>query len=145
MENNTKKRRFRKVSSWMADAARSIDNEEEIIAVKKIVLKVLRYMETNHISQKELADILGVSPQYINKFLHGQDDIKVSTAFRYGRILGIKLLEVPDDTKQKAITPESVVIYQENYVIQPYPKEQFGYNRYNSLNILVNKKQYAYN
>lgn len=141
MENNTKKRHFRKVSSWMADAIGSINNEEDIIAVKKIVLKVIRYMEANHLSQKELADLLGVSPQYINKFLHGQEDIKVSTALRYGRILGVKLIEVPDETS----TPESIMIYQENYVIQLYPKEKFGYNRCNSFDIPLNKKKYSYN
>lgn len=98
MEESAKKRRMRKVSSWMTDAVKSIDNEEEIIAGKKIVLKVLRYMEANHISQKELAERLGVSPQYVHKFLHGQGaDIKVSTALRYGRILNLKLIEIPED------------------------------------------------
>lgn len=81
----------------MTEAARSIKNEEEILAGKKIVLKVLRYMEANHMSQKQLAEKLGVSPQYINKFLHGQDcDIKISTAIRYGKILNLKLIEIPD-------------------------------------------------
>ncbi|MDE7470526.1 MAG: helix-turn-helix transcriptional regulator [Paramuribaculum sp.] len=94
---NTKTRRIRKVSSWMTEAARSIKNEEEILAGKKIVLKVLRYMEANHMSQKQLAEKLDVSPQYINKFLHGQDcDIKISTAIRYGKILNLKLIEIPD-------------------------------------------------
>ncbi|MDE6378338.1 MAG: helix-turn-helix transcriptional regulator [Duncaniella sp.] len=125
----------------MADAARSIDNEDEIISVKKIVLKVLRYMETNHLSQKELAELLGVSPQYINKFLHGQDDIKVSTALRYGKILGIKLIEIPEET----VTTHPIVVYQEKYILEIRPKEHFGYNRHNYLYIPVNKKQYAYN
>ena len=81
----------------MTEAARSIKNEEEILAGKKIVLKVLRYMEANHMSQKQLAEKLGVSPQYINKFLHGQDcDIKISTAIRYRKILNLKLIEIPD-------------------------------------------------
>lgn len=81
----------------MTEAARSIKNEEEILAGKKIVLKVLRYMEANHMSQKQLAEKLDVSPQYINKFLHGQDcDIKISTAIRYGKILNLKLIEIPD-------------------------------------------------
>ena len=54
-------------------------------------------MEANHMSQKQLAEKLGVSPQYINKFLHGQDcDIKISTAIRYGKILNLKLIEIPD-------------------------------------------------
>lgn len=81
----------------MADVAASIENEDEIIAVKKIVLKILRYMETNDLSQKDLAEKLGVSPQYMSKFLHGQEDIKVSTALRYGKILGLNFIEIPED------------------------------------------------
>lgn len=99
MEENIKTKRMRKVSSWMTDAVEAINNEDEILAGKRIVLKIIRYMENNHMSQKDLAEKLDVSPQYINKFLHGQDcDIKVSTAIRYGKILGLKLIEVPDVT-----------------------------------------------
>lgn len=128
MEETTKKRRMRKVSSWMSDAAKSIENEEEIIAGKLIVLKVLRYMETNHMSQKELAAKLGVSPQYINKFLHGQDcDIKISTAIRYGRILNLKLVEIPDDITRKTTAP--TIIYSFNsIVVEANTSQQFIYN-----------------
>ncbi len=98
MEETKKNRRMRKVSSWVADTNMSINNEDELLAGKKIVLKILRYMEANHMSQKELAEKLGVSPQYINRFLHGQElDIKVSTAVKYGRILNLTLVEIPDD------------------------------------------------
>ena len=89
-------RRTRAVSSWIEDAKREREVEEDLLACRLIVLKIVRFMKDNHFSQKQLAEMLDVSPQYINKFLHGQDlDMKVSTVLRYGRILGIKLLEVP--------------------------------------------------
>ena len=140
MEDNTKKSRFRKVSTWMSDAVESINHEEEIIAVKRIVLKVLRYMETNHMTQKELASTLGVSPQYINKFLHGQEDIKVSTAIRYGKILNLKLIEITDERIQKAVAP--IVIYRDIQTVNPYPTVKCTYN---SVSNPFGKKQYAYN
>lgn len=120
---------MRKVSSWMADASKSIENEEEIIAGKKIVLKVLRYMESNHISQKELAEKLGVSPQYINKFLHGQGaDIKVSTAIKYGRALNLKLIDIPDDTGYMVTGPTK--IYTTNhYTVRAFAPKRYKYNR----------------
>lgn len=96
------KKRIRKFSSWMADASKSIENEEAVFAVKKIVLKILRYMEENNLTQKELAEKLQVTPQYVSKFLHGQDcDIKISTIIRYGKILNLKLIDIPDDTTPK--------------------------------------------
>lgn len=130
MENNTHKRRLRKVSTWMSDAQKSIDEAEEILAGKRIVLKVLRYMEQANMTQKELAKKLGVSPQYVNKFLHGQDcDIKVSTAIRYGRILGLKLIDIPDDSA--ANDKEINIIYKINFVqtYEPRKSRTFSYDR----------------
>lgn len=90
------KKRLREAPSWIAEAKRESEIEEDLLACRLIVLKIVRYMKENHLSQKELAKKLNVSPQYINKFLHGRDlDMKVSTVFRYGRILGINLLELP--------------------------------------------------
>lgn len=97
-------RKLRAVSSWIGNAKREREIEEDLFACRLIVLKIVRYMKDNHLSQKELAEKLNVSPQYINKFLHGLDlDMKVSTVFRYGRILGIKLLEGPYDDQQESV------------------------------------------
>lgn len=128
MEDNTKMRRMRKVSSWISDTAKSVNNEEEVLAGKKIVLKVLRYMESNNMTQKELAEKLGVSPQYINKFLHGQEcDIKVSTAIRYGRILNTKLIEIPEDDFAPSVTKVLYTI--NNYVVTAHEQGRYAYNR----------------
>ncbi|MBD5233204.1 MAG: helix-turn-helix transcriptional regulator [Bacteroidales bacterium] len=137
MNESNKNRRLRRVSSWMSDAEKSIQNEDEILAGKMIVLKILRYMEENHITQKELAQRLGVSPQYINKFLHGQDcDIKISTAIRYGKILNLKLIEIPDTNIQTA--PKNTVIYTVNCSINTTSKGNFSYNR-------ISNQPYRYN
>ena len=129
MNESNRNRRLRKVSSWMSDAEKSIRNEDEILAGKKIVLKILSYMEKNHISQRELAQRLGVSPQYINKFLHGQDcDIKISTAIRYGKILNLNLIEIPDDNIQKE-TNRTVIYAVTNCFINAASQGKFSYNR----------------
>ncbi len=121
-------RRFRKVSSWISDAERAIEHEGEYLIVRKIVLKVLRYMEDNHMTQKELAEKLGVSPQYISKFLHGQDpDIKISTAVRYGRILNIDLISVPDNQVVKPMKATMLFTLVDNYQIKYGTKSDFNY------------------
>ena len=72
--------------------------QEEILACRRIILKIVRYMKDNKMNQKDLAEKLNVSPQYINKLLHGQNvDLKITTALRYGRILGIKLIQLPEE------------------------------------------------
>ena len=91
-------RKMRKVSSWIEETKIENEQAEELLECRLIVLKIVRFMKDNRLSQRDLAEKLNVSPQYINKFLHGQClDMKVSTILRYGKILGIKLLEVPSD------------------------------------------------
>lgn len=100
----------------MNDTTREIEFEEDLRAGKMIVLKIVKYMEENHMSQKDLAEKLDVSPQYIHKFLHGQDaDIKVSTALRYGRILGIRLIEIPKDVSTPA-SDQKVIVYAQKII-----------------------------
>lgn len=143
MENNAKKRRIRKVSSWITEAVQAIDNEEEIIAGKKIVLKVLRYMEDNHMSQKELADKLDVSPQYINKFLHGQEcDIKVSTAIRYGKLLNLKLIDIPDSDVQEDTAVVNEIYLFKNCILKPYIQKPYSYD---CISNRVINQLYSYN
>lgn len=108
----------------MNDTTREIEFEEDLRAGKMIVLKIVRYMEENHMTQKDLAEKLDVSPQYINKFLHGQDaDIKISTALRYGRILGIRLIEIPKDVSRPA-PDQKVVVYAQKKI--RYKSMQMG-------------------
>ena len=120
-------RRMRTVSSWIDEVKREREVEEDLLACRLIVLKIVRYMKDNHLSQKELAERLNVSPQYINKFLHGQDlDMKVSTVLRYGRILGIKLLEVPGQIQTDAVYISYSTMKRINNIVQPASFEYLG-------------------
>lgn len=90
--------RVKPTETWISKSKAEIENAEELLACSRIILKIVRYMKDNNINQKELAQKLNVSPQYVNKLLHGQDlDLKITTALRYGRILGIKLIALPED------------------------------------------------
>ncbi|MDE6311597.1 MAG: helix-turn-helix transcriptional regulator [Muribaculaceae bacterium] len=138
MEEKSTKRRLRRMSTWMSDAAESIACEEEILAGKMIVLKIIQYMEDNNMTQKQLAEKLNVSPQYINKFLHGLDcDIKISTAIRYGRILNLKLIEIPG--AEPARSADKVVVYaQQTYKVETASRSPFVYNSVYSQQLTYN-------
>lgn len=82
--------RVKPTETWISKSKFEIENEEELLACRRIILRIVRYMKDNKMSQKDLAQKLNVSPQYINKLIHGQDlDLKITTVLRYGRILGI--------------------------------------------------------
>lgn len=90
--------RVKPTTTWISRSKVEIENEEELLACRRIILKIVRFMKDNNMNQKDLAEKLNVTPQYINKLLHGQDlDLKITTALRYGRILGIRLILLPED------------------------------------------------
>ena len=83
--------------SWMKEDEAAKGRKEEIRATTKIILHLIDYMERHQMSQTDLARELGVSPQYINKLLHGQDkSFRIETAIEYGEKLGVKLVEIPE-------------------------------------------------
>ena len=101
--------RVKPSTTWISKSKSEIENEEEFLECRRIILKIVRYMKDNKMNQKDLAEKLNVSPQYINKLLHGQNiDLKITTALRYGRILGIKLILLPEDAP---IAPNVTINY----------------------------------
>lgn len=117
--------RVRPTKTWISKSKVEIENEEELLACRRIILRIVRYMKDNKMSQKDLARKLNVSPQYINKLLHGQDlDLKITTVLRYGRILGIKLIALPEDEPATS----QVTIY---YYRAAAPVSDIGNNCFN--------------
>lgn len=117
--------RVKPTTTWISKSKSEIENEEELLACRRIILKIVRYMKDNKMNQKELAEKLNVSPQYINKLLHGQDiDLKITTALRYGRILGIKLILFPEEVP---VSPNVTI----NYYQTSEPVVRTGGSTYN--------------
>jgi len=86
----------RDAMSWMKEDVVAGKNEAAVRATTMIILHLIDYMESHRMSQTDLARELGVSPQYVNKLLHGQDtSFRIETAIEYGNKLGIKLIEIP--------------------------------------------------
>lgn len=101
--------RVKPTTTWISKSKFEIENEEELLACRRIILKIVRYMKDNKMTQKDLAEKLNISPQYINKLLHGQElDLKITTVLRYGRILGLKLIVLPED---EPATPQVTINY----------------------------------
>lgn len=117
--------RVKPSTTWISKSKSEIENEEELLACRRIILKIVRYMKDNKMNQKDLAEKLNVSPQYINKLLHGQDiDLKITTALRYGRILGIRLILLPEEVP---VSPYVTI----NYYQTSEPVVRTGGSTYN--------------
>ena len=84
-----------KKSQWIEDAEMYNTNEEWLDKSSFIALKILRFLRARNITQKELAEKIAVSPQYINKVVKGRENLTLETICKIEKVLGISLIVVP--------------------------------------------------
>ena len=81
---------FEKKAHWMKA------NEAWLEKSGSIAIKVLMAIDAQETSQKELAEKMGVSAQYVNKIVKGNENLSLETISKLEAALGIKLIEIVD-------------------------------------------------
>jgi len=100
---NKLKANSRQDSIWLKNAKWRKENEAWLDISFKIAVKVLSALKANKAkgvypkSQKELAEALDCSPQYISKLLKGKQRLGIDTITKVGNIMGLQLLTVPEE------------------------------------------------
>ena len=71
-------------------------NDYWLAKSRKLALKILTHIKREKISQKDLANKLGVKPQQINKIVRGgANNMTFQTICKLERELGIELITIP--------------------------------------------------
>jgi transcriptional regulator with XRE-family HTH domain len=99
MEKNESLKRFKALASdetspWEQEALDREANDGWRTKAAAIALQVLRCLRSKGLSQKSLAEIVGVSPQYINKVVKGNENLSLETITKLETALGIPLLTI---------------------------------------------------
>lgn len=85
-------------SSWLDDAKARKANAKWTKRSFEIALRILREIraqkESRGMTQKKLAAMMGVTPQYINKVVKGKENLTLETIAKIEQVLGITLIEV---------------------------------------------------
>lgn len=84
-----------KDETWLEEAEWRQANADWLELSAAIAIKILRYLRTHQITQKELAEKLGLSPQYINKIVKGSENLTLETICKIQKALGIVLIQMP--------------------------------------------------
>ncbi len=80
----------------MHNAKFRIENKKWLSYSSNITLRVLAAIEENEqMTQKALAEMIGVSPQYINKVLKGQENLSLQTIAKLSDALNVELITFP--------------------------------------------------
>jgi len=95
-------------SKWLDAAKERYAKKDWTKRSFKIAVRILREIRSqkpiNGMSQKRLAELMEVSPQYINKVVKGKENLTLETITKIEQILGIVLINVPSAETKGEIT-----------------------------------------
>ena len=80
-------------SRWREEAQWRRDNEYWLKYSRHITLQVLRAMETQSVTQVELAKRMGCTQQYVSNLLKGSSNMTLETIARLERALNLDLVK----------------------------------------------------
>lgn len=78
-------------TQWKARAKQDRTNRREISRAQGFALELLDFMELHHITQKELAEKMSVSPQQVNKILRAKANLTFQTLDKIADALGVSI------------------------------------------------------
>lgn len=79
---------------WYEDAKWRQENKKWLDLSFTIALSILTALKTKSISQIKLAEMVGCTPQYINKVLKGTENLQLETIVKIENALGTSLIQV---------------------------------------------------
>lgn len=81
-------------SNWKEKVEYLIDNEAWLDKSADIALSILDRLDDLKISKAELARRMGVSRQYVNKIVKGQENLTLEQISKIEQVLEFKLIDV---------------------------------------------------
>jgi transcriptional regulator with XRE-family HTH domain len=97
-------------SKWEEKAKWRQENSAWLKKSSLIALRILSALGRKDLSQKSLAEIMGTSPQYINKLLSGKENLTLETISKIEVLLNIELISVTSHTITTGVIKNAGVI-----------------------------------
>ncbi len=91
-------------TEWIKEAEYRQENFYWLRMSGQIALAVLRTLRKKEMSQKDLAELMGCSPQYISKIVRGSENLTLETICKLEKVLQIKLIETPYSQMRETIS-----------------------------------------
>ena len=95
-------------------------NRDWLRKSQQIAMTIMSHMDELGMTQKELAQKLGVSPQYVNKVLRGTENLSLDTICKFEGILGCELIRTNAFTIKHTVRVVNGLKPMPNKIEQPY-------------------------
>lgn len=118
-------------NTWIERAKYRKENKAWLDISFAIAVKIMSAIKANKAAnvfpktQKELAEAMNCSPQYVNKLLKGTENLQLETIVKIEQILNITLIEVPEfqttiqvqvEQYRKYIKPDELVSIESSFL-----------------------------
>ena len=80
-------------SRWREEAERRRANKAWLPYSRKIAIKTAMAMHDQQMSQRQLADSMGCSPQYVSRLLKGEENLSLETICKLEHALNVPILQ----------------------------------------------------
>ena len=96
-------------SRWREKAEWRLQNKSWLRHSQHIALLMLDKMEEMHLTQKQLAEQMGCSQQYVSKVLKGQENLSLETMTKIENCLNLSILKENVKTRSVAAHRDAIV------------------------------------
>lgn len=83
-----------KKSNWLEEAKVRQANKAGMKTNQMVALYILRTLRKQKLTQRDLADRLGVTAQQVNKWVKGSENISIANVERIQKALGVRIMEL---------------------------------------------------
>jgi ribosome-binding protein aMBF1 (putative translation factor) len=96
-------------SKWIEESNKRFEDKEGLRYSQQVAVRILRTLREKKLSQKDLADLLKVTPQTVNKWVKGSENFGFFTIGRIEKALGIKLMHIYENNNSVVISSSNVI------------------------------------
>jgi transcriptional regulator with XRE-family HTH domain len=97
-------------TDWEKNAANRQANRAWLKHSQAIALRVLRVLRAKKMSQLQLAEVMKVTPQQINKIVKGSENLSLETIAKLEEALGVSLMALPEYRHVEEYRTEPILI-----------------------------------
>ena len=80
-------------SRWIEKAEWRKANRDWLRYSRKIAIVVAMSLDELHMSQKQLAELVGCSPQYVSRLLKGEENLTLETLCKLEQALNVPIMQ----------------------------------------------------
>lgn len=95
-------------SKWVEESNKRFEDKEGLRYSQQVAVRILRTLREKKLSQKDLAELLNVTPQTVNKWVKGSENFGFFTIAKIEKALGIKLMHIYENNNILIISTSSI-------------------------------------